>query len=266
MWDNARLLNAIADLLYLAAAALAVWLVAQAAVRSPFLPVRTVVVEGSPLRVDAESVSAALEGRVAGNFFGLRLADVRRELGKLPWVRQVEARREWPDRIVVRFEEHRPLARWSDRSSGNRLVNTRLVNTRLVNTRLVNTYGELIDAESDVELPQLGGPAGTEREVARRYLAIRELVAPLGTEPTHVTLSARYAWQVRLANGLVLELGRDQARQSLEERLARFVAAYPRTAALLNQTLGNVDLRYPNGFAIRLPEPPAADVPARKRT
>jgi cell division protein FtsQ len=251
VWDNARLLNAIADLLYLAAAALAVWLVAQAAVRTPLLPLRTVVVAGSPARVDADSVSAALEGRIAGNFFGLALADVRRELARLPWVRQVAARREWPDRIVVRFEEHRPLARWSDRLSNNRLV---------------NTYGELIDAESDAELPQLGGPAGTEREVARRYLAIRELVAPLGSEPTHVTLSARYAWQVRLANGLVLELGRDQARQSLEERLARFVAAYPRTAAALNQRLGNVDLRYPNGFAIRLPEAPAADAPARKRT
>ena len=101
--------------------------------------------------------------------------------------------------------------------------------------------------------------------MARRYLAFRELVAPLGTEPTHVTLSARYAWQVRLANGIVLELGRDQARQSLEERLARFVAAYPRAAAHLNQRIGHVDLRYPSGFAIRLPEAaPAA--PPRKRT
>jgi cell division protein FtsQ len=232
VWDNARLLNAIADLLYLAAAALVVWFVAQAAVRTPWVPVRTVVVEGSPERVDAGSVSAALEGRVTGNFFGLRLADVRRELGKLPWVRQVEARREWPDRIVVRFEEHRPLARWSDRSS---------------NHRLVNTYGELIEAESDAELPQLGGPAGTEREVARRYLAIRELVAPLGTEPTHVTLSARYAWQLRLANGIVLDLGRDQARQSLEARLPRHVAADPRAAAHLNQRDGNAERRPPHG-------------------
>ena len=68
-----------------------------------------------------------------------------------------------------------------------------------------------------------------------------------------------YAWQVRLANGIALELGRDQARQSLEERLARFVAVYPRAAAHLNQRIGHVDLRYPNGFAIRLPEAAPAD-------
>jgi cell division protein FtsQ len=225
-------------------------------VRAPFAPVRTVSVVGSPAHVDAGAVSAALEGRIAGNFFGLELADVRRELAKLPWVHRVEARREWPDRIVVRFEEHRVLARWSDRGS-NRGSNNRS------NNRLVNTYGELVEVESDAVLPQLGGPPGTEREVARRYLAFRELVAPLGTEPTHVTLSARYAWQVRLANGLVLELGRDQARQSPEERLARFVAAYPRTAAQLNQRIGYVDLRYPNGFAVRLPEAPTEDAAPR---
>jgi cell division protein FtsQ len=247
VWDNVRFLNAVADVLYLAAAALTVWVVAQAAVRAPFVPVRTVIVDGSPAHVDTDAVSAALEGRIGGNFFGLQLADVRRELAKLPWVHRVEARREWPDRIVVRLEEHRALGRWAD-------------------GRLVSTEGELFEADSDAPLPRLAGPAGTEREVTRRYLAFRELVAPLDAEPTHVTLSPRYAWQVRLANGLVLELGRDQARQSLEERVARFVAAYPRAAAHLNQRIGYVDLRYPNGFAIRLPEAPAAGVLPRKRT
>ena len=251
MWDNARFLNAVADVLFLAAGALAVWMAAQAAVRAPFAPIRTVIVEGRPVHVDAEAVAAALEGRIAGNFFGLELADVRRELAKLPWVYRVEARREWPDRIVVRLEEHRALARWADRSAGNLLV---------------STHGDLFAAETDAQLPQLAGPPGTEREVARRYLAFRELVAPLGTAPTHVTLSARYAWQARLANGMVLELGRDQARQSLEERLARFVAAYPRAAAHLDQRIGRVDLRYPNGFAIRLQETPPEGGAPRRRT
>jgi len=251
VWDNARFLNAAADVLYLAAAALAVWAAAQAAVRAPFAPVRTVIVEGSPAHVDAAAVAAALDGRIAGNFFGLRLADVRRELARLPWVHRVEARREWPDRIVVRFEEHRALARWADRSAGERLV---------------STDGELFEAAPDAALPLLAGPPGTERELARRYLAFRELLAPLAAAPTQVTLSARYAWQVRLANGMVLDLGRDQARQSLEERLARFVAAYPRAAAHLDQPIGHVDLRYPNGFAIRLQEAPPADGAPRRRT
>jgi len=253
VWHNPRLLNAVADALYLAAAGVLFWLAVEAGRRAPFLPVRTVALTGDLQHVDAATVRARLEGRIFGNFFGVELADVRRELEQLPWVRRVVVRREWPDRLVVRIESHVTLARWSD-------------------GRLVNRFGELFRADpGDAELPRLGGPPGSEREVTRRYLAFRDLLAPLGAEPAQVLLSARRAWQVKLGGpehaGLQLELGRDQARQSLEERLARFVAAYPRTAVQLNQRSAYVDLRYPNGFAIRVPE--AADEgrnTARKRT
>jgi cell division protein FtsQ len=199
--------------------------------------------------VDARAVHGQLAGRVAGNFFGMNLDEVRRLVAELPWVRRVEVRREWPDRIVVRVEEHRPLGRWSA-------------------TRLVSERGELFDGTSDAALPQLAGPPGSEREVTRRYLATRELLAPLGVEPVQVALSARYAWQVQLSNGLVLELGRDQARSPVDERLARFVAAYPRIVGSLNRRLDYVDLRYPNGFAIRVPDllqGQDGDTVARKR-
>jgi cell division protein FtsQ len=240
VWHSARLLNAAADALYVLAAAIAVWIAAEAALRTPRLPVRTIAVTGDLRHVDAAGVRASLEGRIRGNFFGVDLGEVQRALERLPWVRRVEVRREWPDRLVARIEEHVALARWSGAG-------------------LVNTFGEPFEAKApDAPLPQLAGPPGTEREVARRYLAFRSLLAPLGTEPARVQLSARRAWQVTLANGVRLELGRDQARRSLEERLARFVAAYPRTAAELDRPPERVDLRYPNGFAIRVPEAAAA--------
>jgi len=247
VWHSPRLLNAAADALYLAAAAIAIWVAVEAALRAPFMPVRTLALSGDLRHVDAKRVHASLEGRVAGNFFGVELAAVRRALERLPWVRHVEVRREWPDRLVARIEEHVPLARWSERM-------------------LVNTHGEVFEAEGYAgSLPQLAGPPGTEREVARRYLAFRKLLEPLGTEPVHVQLSARRAWQIRLANGLVLELGREHARQPLEERLARFVAAYPRTAAELDRRPEHIDLRYPNGFAIRVSPAAAAGGAAAPR-
>jgi cell division protein FtsQ len=249
MWDNPRLLNLAADALYAAAAVLIVALVWHAALRAPQAPVRAVALTGDLAHVDARAVHGQLAGRVAGNFFGMNLDEVRRLVAELPWVRRVEVRREWPDRIVVRVEEHRPLGRWSA-------------------TRLVSERGELFDGTSDAALPQLAGPPGSEREVTRRYLATRELLAPLGVEPVQVALSARYAWQVQLSNGLVLELGRDQARSPVDERLARFVAAYPRIVGSLNRRLDYVDLRYPNGFAIRVPDllqGQDGDTVARKR-
>jgi cell division protein FtsQ len=65
-----------------------------------------------------------------------------------------------------------------------------------------------------------------------------------------VSVSSRRAWQIRLDGGTVLELGREQ----VEARLARFVAAYERTVGRLGRRIEYVDLRYPGGFAVRIPE------------
>ena len=103
-------------------------------------------------------------------------------------------------------------------------------------------------------LPLFAGPAGTEAELARRYRRFCELLAPLGAAPERVVLTARHAWQLR-AGALDLELGRDGA-EPVEQRLARFVAAYPESLGKLPQATAtarrHVDLRYPNGFALRV--------------
>ena len=49
-------------------------------------------------------------------------------------------------------------------------------------------------------------------------------------------------------------LGRDQTGDSAAQRLERFVAIYPQSLAPLERRHLAVDLRYPNGFAVRLPE------------
>jgi cell division protein FtsQ len=132
----------------------------------------------------------------------------------------------------------------------------------------VNTYGEAFaasgDGNAEARLPLFAGPAGTEGELTRRYRRFAELLAALEEAPEQgviaaVVLTPRYAWQLRLAGGLDLELGRDGA-EPVEQRLARFVAAYPeslgrlprRAAATGAEIERHVDLRYPNGFALRV--------------
>ena len=95
-------------------------------------------------------------------------------------------------------------------------------------------------------------PSGTEAEVARRYARFRQALAPLGTEPERVVLTPRLAWQLRLSNGLHLMLGRDA--DQAEARLARFIDTYPATLGKIPRRHDTVDLRYPNGFALRIAE------------
>jgi len=232
MWDNPRLLNLAANLLFGLAIALFGVAGLQMLVRSPLFPVREVDVQGKlehALRADLEHAAAGL----GGNFFALDLRAVRARFEQVPWVRHVDVRRVWPDRIEAKIEEHVALARWGDDA-------------------LVNTHGERFVGRNEQALPLLLAPPGTEHEVARRYERFAGLVTPLGTSLERVIVTPRLAWQLRLGNGLNIMLGREA--DGGEERLRRFVAAYPETLGKIQRRHEYVDLRYPNGFALRVPE------------
>jgi cell division protein FtsQ len=242
MWDNPDLLNGCANALYAFAAAALIYAGVHAAIHSPLLPLRHLALQGDLEHVTREQAEGAARAGAVGTFFSVDLDAVRRAFEALPWVRKVEVRRLWPDRIQVSIEEHVALARWGAADPQMQ--------------RLVNTYGEVFEGElpDAVRLPQFAGPIGSAEELTRRYGAFRQALAPLDLEPRQVLLSPRYAWQLRLSNGLTLELGRDQLKEPVLERLSRFVAFYAQTLGSLNRRLDYVDLRYPNGFALRVPE------------
>ncbi len=257
MWDSPRVLNLIALVVAIVAvAAFAVGAAAWASRRPMFL-LRSIRIEpmavadgnGAFRHVNAATIRAqAIPGILAttsGNFFTIDLEAVRRALESVAWVRRAQVRREWPNRLVVLIEEHRVLASWDD-------------------GRLVNTFGELFtanpaEAEADVEddakrLPELAGPDGSERDVASRYVDFRSWFARLSLVPDEVTLSPRYAWTVHFrngtANGLTVDLGRERDGNTVPERVLRMMNAWSELVALWPKpTL--VDLRYPNGFALR---------------
>jgi cell division protein FtsQ len=243
VWDNPRLTNAAASVLCALALGLLTYAGGRVLLESTVFRLRTIVVEGGLERVERREIVDALQGRLTGTFFTVDLETVRSLFEGIPWVHRAELRRRWPDRIEVRIEEQVALARWGQGKK----------------TQLVNMQGELFRGQSDASLPVLAGPAGTEGEVARRYLVFRDLLAPLGLEPRQVLLSSRMAWQLKLSSGLTVQLGRDSDRDRVEERLARFVSAFPQTLAKSRQRLDYVDLRYPNGFALRITETPRSE-------
>ena len=243
MWDNPRLANAAAGVLCALALALLAYAGGRVLLESPAFLLKRIVVAGGLERVERREIVDALQGRLRGTFFTVDLEAVRSLFEGIPWVRRAELRRRWPDCLEVRIEEQVALARWGQ---GKR-------------TQLVNMQGELFRGQSDDSLPVLAGPAGTEGEVARRYLAFRDSLARLGLEPRQVLLSSRMAWQLKLSSGLTVQLGRDSDRDRVEERLARFVSAFPQTLAKSQKRLDYVDLRYPNGFAFRVTETPRSE-------
>jgi cell division protein FtsQ len=198
------------------------------------LPIHTVRFAGDTSRVapsDLEQFARGLRGIPGGD---ATLGAVREAARRLPWVREVAVRRIFPDGIEVRLEAHQLLARWSE-------------------SQLVSPLGEVFTADYDEPLPRLTGPEGSAPEMARELPAILTALQPLGSPLAELKLSPRGAWQVVLASGLTLELG----RTDLAARIARFAEAWPRVAADAGPVPAYADLRYPNGFALRRAAPRA---------
>jgi cell division protein FtsQ len=230
MWDDHRRLGRLANLLYGLGVAALLYALLVMVLRLPIFPLREVVVTGHVAHTTREQIEAIVREELRGNFFTVDLEVTRLAFEKLPWVRGAALRRAWPDRLEVGLEEHVAVARWRD-------------------TGLINTYGELFEAASAQHLPVFFGPPGSAAEMALQYRLFADLLASVGRTPVQLSLSERRAWQVKLDDGQVLELG----RRDLAARLARFTAVYQRTVGRLPPGRYRIDLRYPNGFALRLP-------------
>ncbi len=236
-WDRPALLNLVADLLFVLAGAMIAYAAATALQRLPIFPLRQVVVAGPIEQVTPMQIEHAARISLSGNFFTINLDAVRSTFEKLPWVRRAAVRRLWPDGIEVAIEEQVAAARWR-RPDGE--------------SQLVNSHGEVFSASSDRnDLPAFAGPDGSAALMLGQYQQFARVLAPLGRHPEAVALTAREAWELRLDDGLVLELGRDQEKNTLTERLARFVATYREVQERINVRPALIDMRYPNGFALR---------------
>ena len=247
MWNKPQLLSAIADLLYVAAAAALLVAAVLWGARLPLFPLREVVVTQELHELRRSDLERSLAGRLRGNFFSINLEALRASIEQQPWVRCAEVRRQWPSRIEVSIEEHVPVAFWGQASG-----------------QLVNSYGEVFSASLSVApseaMPVLQGPTGMAPEMLLHYQQALDILKPIGRSPRAIHVSPRLAVQLRLDDGMVIELGRQQSKAPLRQRLERFVEYYPSVLSAAKQRPQVVDMRYPNGFALRVNAPAA--VPA----
>lgn len=182
--------------------------------------------------------------KIQGNFFTVRLENIKEAFEEMPWVRHASVRRVWPNGLAVSIEEQRPFGIWGNRSEH----------------QFMNPFGEVFSG-SISEIPdssglvEVSGPEGSSKEVMHLYQKASRWFAPWNVVVTNVHLSDRYSWSVKLSNGTRIEFGRDEEGQGkvlTEERVARLIEYWPKAQDRLNGRVDTIDLRYGNGFAVHL--------------
>jgi cell division protein FtsQ len=203
------------------------WLIADWLEDEQQAPIQYISVTGETTQINDQDVEALIREKHAGSFFELDVDKLHRDLERMPWIYHASVRKRWPNSINVYVVEQVAAARWNS-------------------DLLLNQYGESFPARFKGNgLPELYGPGGSEETALRGYKAMQSLLNSAELSINELTLSERFAWNIRLSNGVKLNLGRIE----FVNRLQRFVDIYP----LLQQQdkqLDYVDLRYDTGLAV----------------
>lgn len=239
---DVKLMNVTATVLFLGCAALLLAAASWWVVRHPAFSISRIIVEGELVHNNAVTLRANVAPSLMGNFFTIDLGAARETFEEVPWVREAQVRREYPNSLRVELHEHVAEAFWGPDTGAE----------------MVNSFGEVFEANiGEVEregIPRLQGPIGTSQQVLQVYRMLAPALAPLSLEIDELTLNDRGSWKARLEHGAQVELGGGTVEQMLQ-RVQRFTrtlgtvtAQYQRKADALEY----VDLRYEDGYALRL--------------
>jgi cell division protein FtsQ len=192
--------------------------------------IRSIEVSGPFQRVTALQIEEAISDELEDGFVSADLASIQQRIVDMPWIDSATVARRWPSRLRINVTEQVPAAIWGE--SG-----------------LLNVRGELfVDSVRHIpaELPRLSGPEGRSGEVARRYLAVRDRLIPVGLDLRRVHLDPRGAWEMTLHNGVEVRLG----RRETEDRTELFLDIVADIITSRAAEIEYVDMRYSNGFTI----------------
>jgi len=167
------------------------------------------------------------------------LARARAAFEAVPWVRRAVVQRDFPSRLKVVLQEHKAAAYWGPEGD----------------SRLVNSVGEVFEANhGDLEaedLPLLNGPAGQSARVLQVYQMLSPMFEEIDAVLEQLQLTGQGSWRARLDSGAVIELGHGSPAE-IQARTRRFVATLTQVASRYGRDLESADLRYGNGYAIKL--------------
>ncbi|WP_075182225.1 cell division protein FtsQ [Pantoea sp. 1.19] len=199
------------------------------------LPLSRLVVTGDLHYTSKNDIrQAILSLGSPGTFMTQDVNVIQQQIERLPWIKQVSVRKQWPDELKIHLVEYVPVARWNDLHMVDADGKSFSVPTRYIGKG---------------QLPMLYGPEGTEKDVLSGYRAMDQVLAAAKMKLKMASMTARRSWQLVLSDDVRLELGRNEDMK----RLKRFIELYPvlqQQAIAENKRIGYVDLRYDSGAAV----------------
>lgn len=210
------------------------------------LPVKRVQVVSKLKHVNQGELQNVIAPMVDSGLLGIDVQQIRTDIEQIAWVDKADVRIVWPDGIRIQITEQAPIARWGKAA-------------------LLNANGDVFTPklkQGDFQnLAQLTGPKGQQRKVINQYLLFREVLQGRGLQVAKITLDDRRSWSIETEQGVELRFGKGE----IQEKMSRFLKGYDKKLAEQFGQVAYVDLRYTNGFAVKMKQQPQPGTGSVKR-
>ncbi|HTM64010.1 MAG TPA: cell division protein FtsQ/DivIB [Gammaproteobacteria bacterium] len=195
-----------------------------------YFPINMVRITGAD-HLDKREVKEILEPLVSKDFFAVDVEHIRDRLRQMPWVSDISVSKKWPAEVDITITEKTAAARWNKQS-------------------LLSMDGDLF-APKESSYPEglvnFAGPEGEQITMLKYFINFNRILRPLHAKISNLELTTYLTWNLQLDNGMVLKAGHGD----ILTRLNHFVKVYPKIIGERAEDVEYVDLRYPNGMAVK---------------
>lgn len=186
----------------------------------------------SPIQqLNQADIDAVVKLYLGYSFWQLPLSRLQSELTRLDWVYSAEVRRVWPDTLLIRVEEQKPVVRWKEHG-------------------LLNRQGDLFYPANMNAFDNLVVLEGSELRTRQLLKILDELQQSLKVNDwviRHLSEQADGVWRIETSQGLVVWLD----PIDWQHKVKRWLAAYEQVVNDSRKVAHEIDLRYSNGFVIK---------------
>lgn len=163
------------------------------------------------------------------SFWNIPLSKIQGDLTRFDWIKSAEVKRQWPDLLFVSITEQKPVARWNEDG-------------------LINGYGEVFFPKQFAEysnLVQLEGELDHATNILQKLSELQSQFDELEMLVSKLSYMDQ-VWRISILDGPEIVVD----TEAFENKIERFVRAYPQVEEELRKSARIYDLRYSNGFII----------------
>lgn len=134
--------------------------------------IKNIVIEGNISHVSDLELKNIANNQLHGTMFTLNINELQEKFEGLTWIKHVSVKKEFPSTLVVKLQEHIPVA-------------------VIPNLGLLSSDGEIFDAViSDENIPALLTKFNSPQEAYNMYLQIEPVIAKYGDSVTKINIDS----------------------------------------------------------------------------